>query len=159
EPVTQRELDKVRNQKLRNLVTNALTVASKANLLGEAALIYGDPERLNHRIAEIKAVTIEDLQRVAKTYLVDARRTTVRIEPSVGGMLKGMLGLGKHTAEDEGAAPAKKPKVDRVAERTGCKSSAKRPADFPDKPPLHKLLESIPDAEHLDRTLPSGLKV
>src|SRR5262249_56164055 len=87
EPVTQRELDKARNQKLRGIVTGALTVANKANLLGQAALIYGDPERLNQRIAEIKAVAIADIQRVAKTYLVDSRRTTVRVEPNVGGLL------------------------------------------------------------------------
>src|SRR5262249_44488808 len=97
-------------------------------------------------------------QRVAKTYLVDSRRTTVRVEPNVGGLLKRALGLGK-SEEDEGAAPAVKPETNRVAERTGCKAKAERPADFPEKPPLKPLLESIPDVEHLDRTLPNGLKV
>lgn len=158
EPITQRELDKVKNQMLRGVVTGALTVANKANLLGSAALIYQDPERVNTRIDEIRAVTIADVQRVAKKYLVPERRTIVRVEPNMGGMLKGLFG-GKGPEEDEGAAPASKPTTIRVAARTGAKAKAERPKDFPAKPPMQALLEEIPKVEHAEKTLSNGLKV
>ncbi|MCK6486056.1 MAG: insulinase family protein [Phycisphaerae bacterium] len=160
EPVTERELTKVKNQMMRGVVTGALTVANKANLLGTAAVLQGDTDRVNKRLEEIRRVTIEDVQRVAKTYLATDRRTTVRIEPSLGGMLKSLIGLGKGQPEDEGAAEAEAPAGENVvAPRTGCKASVKRPEGFPAEPPVQPLLEAIPRIPFDTKTLPNGLKV
>ena len=66
EPVTEKELTKAKNQMLAGVVTGSLTVASKASLLGEAAVIEGDVARVNKRLERIRAVKAEDLQRVAR---------------------------------------------------------------------------------------------
>ncbi|MBI4664407.1 MAG: insulinase family protein [Verrucomicrobia bacterium] len=159
EPVTERELTKVKNQMLRQVVTGALTVANKASLIGEAATIERDPERVNRRLEEIRAVTVEDVQRVAKTYLTPERQTTVRVEPSLLTMFKNLIGFGKGPAEDEGAAALASGGPNRVAPRTGAKAETNRPESFPARPPKQPLLEEIPDVPHVDRTLPNGLKV
>jgi zinc protease len=158
EPVTEEELTKVKNERLRELVTGTLTVANKANLLGQAATIEGDPDRVNHRLERIRAVTIADLQRVAKIYLSAERRTTMRVEPSLGNMLKNLIGLGKGKGEDEGAAPAAGA-TNRVALRAGAKAAWQRPATFPAQPPRMALLTDVPKVSHEARTLPNGLKV
>jgi zinc protease len=160
QPLTPRELDKAKNQMMRGLVTESLSVASKATQLGQATLIYQDPARANARLQEIRAVTLEDVQRVAQKYLVPERRTTVRVEPSLGGMLKSLFGGGQGPSEDEGAAPvAAAAEPNRVAPRTGPKAAAQRPAGFPAAPPLKPLLDEIPEIAHVGRTLPNGLKV
>lgn len=160
EPVSDRELTKVKNQLVRSAVTGAQSCAARARLIGEAALIYGDTERVNRRIDEIRAVSIDDLQRVARTYLTKERRTTVRVEPSIGGMIKGLLGFGKGPAEDEGAAAtASRAGVNRVAARTGVKASAARPADFGNKPPVAEVQEHFVEAAKTEQQLPNGLKV
>ena len=160
EPITERELTKVKNQLSREVVTGALTVENKANLLGEAALLEGDPDRVNQRLARIQAVTADDIQRVAKTYLVPERRTEIRIEPSLGSMLGSLLGFGKGPAEDEGATAATEPAGENhVAPRTGVKASAVRPDGFPNSPPVQSLLEDIPSVAHTSRTLENKLPV
>jgi zinc protease len=82
EPVSQRELDKVRNQLLTQAVTQRLTVQSKASLLQAAALMQGDATRVNDELVRYQAVTAEDIQRVAQTYLVPTNRTVVLAVPA-----------------------------------------------------------------------------
>jgi zinc protease len=158
EPISDRELTKAKNQLLRNAVVESLTVENKANLLGQAATLHGTPERLNRRLQEIRAVRAGDVQRVARTYLAPQRRNTVRVEPSLTGMLSGLFG-GKGPAEDEGAAPTAARGANRLAARTGPKATAQRPASFPAKPPVRPLLDSIPPVAFQQKTLPNGLKV
>ncbi len=69
EPVSEEELTKARNQKLRSLVTESLTVESKAAALGSAAVLEGDVGRINTRLQRIRDVTAADIQRVAQKYL------------------------------------------------------------------------------------------
>ncbi len=87
EGVTEAELEKAKNQMLRGVVTSLLTDASKASLIGEAAAIEGDPERVNRAIDDIRKVTVEDVARVAREYLVPERRTIVTVKPTLMGML------------------------------------------------------------------------
>src|SRR5262249_6466502 len=61
EPTTAEELTKMKNQLRRNEVFGALTIAGKASQLGSYAVIHGDAEKINQRLAEIDAVTIEDI--------------------------------------------------------------------------------------------------
>jgi len=82
EPVSQRELDKVRNQLLTQAVTQRLTVQSKASLLQAAALMQGEATRVNDELVRYQAVTAEDIQRVAQTYLVPTNRTVVLAVPA-----------------------------------------------------------------------------
>lgn len=159
-PITEAELDKMKNQMRRSEVTGMLTVASKAGKLGQYAVLYGDTDRINRRLAEIDAVTIEDVHRVAKKYLTANNRREVRVEPSAGGMLKSIFGGKKKTDdnEDEGPPPPE-PKDNRVADRTGPKAKAVRPPKEPETPPVAGPLSTSPDFASIRRKLLSGLEV
>ena len=63
-------------------MTNALTIGRKAGLLGEYEVIEGGAEKANQRLAEIRAVTVDDLKRVADVYLVKERETTAIVKPA-----------------------------------------------------------------------------
>ena len=155
EPITADELAKAKQQLLKGQVAEAITVESKARLLGTYAMLMKDLPRVNKRAEEIEAVTIEDVKRVAQKYLTENRRTKVVVEPSLGEMLKNLV-KGK---DDEGAAPATKPAENRVAQRQGPKAQAQRPGDFPAEAPLQPLLSDFPKVAREEKTLDNGLKV
>jgi zinc protease len=157
EPITADELEKMKNQKRREEVAGALTVASKASLLGKNAVLFGDAERINHQLDEIDAVTIDDVQRAAKTYLADANRVSVLVEPSMTGAIGSLFGKGKDKDPDE--APGLKAEDDPAPKRTGPKATAKRPADFPEKPPSASPLDDFPIPVSTEKELSNGLKV
>ena len=50
-------------------------------LIGEMAVIFGDPNLINTRFDKIQNVGKEDIQRVAKTYLTEENRTVVTTLP------------------------------------------------------------------------------
>ncbi|MCK6456277.1 MAG: insulinase family protein [Phycisphaerae bacterium] len=157
EMVTTEELEKVRNQLLRSEVTQSLTVASKAGLLGRKEVLEGGADRANKRFEEIRAVTREDLLRVAKKYLVKSNESEVSVEPQLTGVLGSLLG-GKEDV-DEGAAPASKPAVNRIAARGTPRDSLKRPGSFPKEPPLAALADVVPTVPHEEQRLKNGLRV
>jgi zinc protease len=65
EAVSERELMKAKNQMLRYMVTNNLEIESKAEMLGEAAVEYGDVSQVNRWMDDVRKVTAADIQRVA----------------------------------------------------------------------------------------------
>ena len=81
EPISQSEWTKAQNQMLRSEVTSLMTVSGKASVVGRFAVLYADLGRVNRRLAEIRAVTPADVLRVAKTYLVPGRQTTLIVKP------------------------------------------------------------------------------
>jgi zinc protease len=161
EPISEAELSKMKNQMRRGEIQGALTISGKASQLGQYAVLWGDAEEINRRIDEIDAVKIDDVQRVAKKYLKKEHRLSVLIEPSVGGMIKSMFGSGydEGTAAEKSTTQASQAAENRVAKRTGPKAAAVRPETFPEKPPVAKLLEDIPETPYSEKTLPNGLKV
>ena len=158
EPVTQRELDKVKNQLLAREVTNALTDENKAKLLGQYEVLEGGADKANERLAKIRAVTTDDLLRVAKTYLVSERETTATVQPELGGIIKSLFG-GKGSEGDEGAPPVPPPTENRVAKRGGLRSDLARPDWFPKEPPVAKLLEAVPQFASEEFALSNGLRI
>lgn len=158
EPVTQRELDKVKNQLLAQEVANVLTDENKARLLGQYEVLEGGADKANERLARIRAVTTDDLLRVAKAYLVSERETTATVQPELGGIIKSLFG-GKGSEGDEGASPVPPPTENRVAKRGGLRSDLVRPDSFPKEPPVAKLLEAVPKFVTEEFALPNGLRV
>lgn len=148
--VSDAELEKVRNQMLRGVVTDNLTVASKASLLGNAAVIEGDVARVNQRLDRIRKVTKADLQRVAQTYLAPEHAFEVTVEQNLLGAL-----FGKKKAEDDAPITANKETDPPAPGRAG----AKRPADWPQQAPVAKLADAKVTPEFTTETLPNGLKV
>jgi len=159
EPVTDRELTKTKNQYLRNEVVKSLTVANKANLLGRYQTIEGDAEKLNRRLEDIRAVTADDLFRVAKTYLIETAETSGFVEPQSGAMLSMLFGGKSRKQEGDEATLAPKPATNRVAVRGEPRTHLKRPEGFPEKPPVASLLEVFPEIRHDDTVLDNGLRV
>ncbi|MGD2108848.1 MAG: pitrilysin family protein [Phycisphaerae bacterium] len=157
--VTDKELEKAKNQYLRNEITQTLTVARKAGLLGRYETLEGDVEKANTRLAGIRAVTRDDIRRVANLYLTRERETEGIVQPKIGSMFKKLLGFGKEEDVDEGAAPVDKPEMNRVATRGGCRAALKHPSWYPDKPPIAPLTTTVPEIEHHKMTLDNGLTV
>ncbi len=77
-PVTITELDKAKNNLVDDIVRARQTVDGTANYLGTAAVLYGDPGRINTELAEINAVTVADVLRVAKKYLRPTNRVVIQ---------------------------------------------------------------------------------
>ncbi|HWL92027.1 MAG TPA: pitrilysin family protein [Phycisphaerae bacterium] len=156
EPITADELEKMKNQQRREAVAGSLTAASKAGLLGKYAVLFGDAERINRRLEEIDAVTVEDVHRAAKTYFTDAKRVSVSIEPSAMGVIGSLFGKGEKESDD---APGLKAEDDPPPKRTGPKAAAKRPEGFPETPPTSDPLKDFPLPAFAEKTLANGLKV
>jgi zinc protease len=80
--VTDEELSRVQNQLEAQFVFGLEEVQDRATNVGIATLIGGDPQRAARRVARWRAVTKQDIRRVAATYLVPANRTRVWVLPA-----------------------------------------------------------------------------
>ena len=95
------------------------------------------------------------MQRVAKKYLSDSRRTKVVIEQSLGEMLKSLVkaqGDEARRARDQAGGEPRRP-------AQGPKAQAHRPADFPAERAAQPLLSEFPKVPREEKTLDNGLKV
>jgi predicted Zn-dependent peptidase len=71
------ELQKAKNATRRNYITSLLSSLSRANMIGQYAVYYNDPNLINTRLDKVNAVTKEDVMRVANNYLKPTNRTVV----------------------------------------------------------------------------------
>ena len=89
EPVAPEELEKAKNQILRDFILTRQTSQNRGEELGYAAVILKDPDLLNTELARFLAVTREDIQRVAKEYFVPKNLTLLEVYPRAEGEKKG----------------------------------------------------------------------
>jgi len=159
--VTEKELLKAKNNLLKSRVAQTLHIESKAQALGNAALILGDTKTVNHELDDIQKVTIADVQRVAKAYCVEKRRATMVVKPTILGMIGSILGAGgkKKGEGDGGAESAPVNESGRRVEATGPKSTAKRPDGLPSAPPVATALRTIPKLPSESFRLDNGLEI
>ena len=75
------ELDKAKNQIITDQLRQRETSNGKAQSLGEAAVLLGDPNRVNTDLDKLQAVTAADVQRVMKKYFTDANRLVLYYLP------------------------------------------------------------------------------
>ncbi len=80
-PVGSAELEKAKNQIITDQLRQRETSNGKALALGEAAVLYGDPNRANTDLARLQAVTGADIQRVMKKYFTDNNRLVMYYLP------------------------------------------------------------------------------
>ena len=73
-PVSAAELEKAKNQIITSQLRQRETNNGKADALGHAAVLFGDPARVNTYLERLQAVTPADIQRVAKKYFTDENR-------------------------------------------------------------------------------------
>jgi zinc protease len=73
-PVSAAELEKAQNQIITSQLRQRETNNGKANALGRAAVLLGDPNRVNTALEKLQAVTAADVQRIANKYFTDRNR-------------------------------------------------------------------------------------
>jgi predicted Zn-dependent peptidase len=81
-PIQEWELEKARNAARRSLVGNLRSSLQRAILLARYTVYFDDPAIINTRYERIASLKIEDLQRVARQYLVPANRTVAITVPA-----------------------------------------------------------------------------
>src|SRR5271170_305682 len=81
EPIADWELQKIRMTERRGTAQELQSTLYRAYLIGEMAVIFGDPNLINTRFGKIQSVGKDDIQRVAKTYLTEENRTVVTTLP------------------------------------------------------------------------------
>ena len=81
EPVTDQELEKVRMLVKRISVQQLESTSGRARNLGESAVFYNDPNLVNTFLSKYEAVTKQQVQQAARTYLVQTNRTVITTVP------------------------------------------------------------------------------
>ena len=81
EGVTSDELEKAKNRFLAGQLMQRETNNGKASELGEAAVIYGDANRVNTDLAKLQAVTAEQVKEAANRYLSGKKKVVVEYLP------------------------------------------------------------------------------
>lgn len=76
--VNEAELARVRTRLLAASLHSRETAVGIAGELGNAEVLLGEVEKVNTSLPALLAVTAEDIQRVAKTYLTESNRVSVR---------------------------------------------------------------------------------
>src|SRR5208282_6221053 len=79
--VSPADLEKAKNQILRDFILSRQTAQSRADELGYAAVVLKDPELVNTELQRFLNVTPKDLQRVARKYFVQDNETLVEVYP------------------------------------------------------------------------------
>jgi zinc protease len=88
EPVTDAELQKVRMAVKRAKVEQLQGTLYRAQTLSEYAVFYNDPNVVNSGNDKLMSITKEQIQRAARTYLMDSNRTVLTTvpKPKAGGV-------------------------------------------------------------------------
>jgi zinc protease len=81
EGVDEVELARAKRQMEVGLVNRLATNHALASRVGREIVTFGRVRPLSERIAAIRAVTVEDVQRVVKTYLRRDKRSVVHVIP------------------------------------------------------------------------------
>jgi zinc protease len=81
-PVPADELEKAKNQIVARFIIGRQSVQEKADALGAAAVLHGDPERYNTELAHYQGVTAADVQRVCQKYLTASNETRMWVSPA-----------------------------------------------------------------------------
>ena len=82
EQVSGEELTGARNRMLRDLALKRQNTKSLADLLGYASVVLKDTNSVNKDVEKFQIVSPEDVQRVAKKYLVPENLTLIEVEPN-----------------------------------------------------------------------------
>ena len=79
--VTQAELDKAKTRFLTGKLLERETNDGKASALGEAAVIYQNPDHVNTDLAEFQVVTAEQIKEVLNRYLTGKKKVVIEYLP------------------------------------------------------------------------------
>jgi zinc protease len=103
--VTSEELSKVQTQILRRFIDQRRSVLSVATQIGRYAVYFDDPDLINTMLQKQDAVTVEQVDGVAKKYLIRDQRTVIITLP--GGHTQ-TAAVGSSTQAQDNSASASK---------------------------------------------------
>jgi zinc protease len=98
EPVRQAELDRAKARLELGTLQGLETVGGKAEQIGFYETVLGDPAALFDKLADYRRVSVGDLLRVARRYLMETARTVIEVFPDGSG--------GEEGDEEEGEEAA-----------------------------------------------------
>lgn len=81
QPISAKELEKVKNQVMVGYTQALKTVAGKARILAYSEVLYNDPQQFFQDLDAYQKVTVEDIQAVAKKFLLPQRQSTLTVLP------------------------------------------------------------------------------
>ncbi len=81
EDVTEAELEKAKNRFLTGKLVARETNNGKAGVLGEAAVIFGDPNRMNNDLAMLQAVTAPQIREILNRYITGKKKVVIEYLP------------------------------------------------------------------------------
>jgi zinc protease len=82
--ITERELQRAKNQFARDYIVSRLSIKEKASQLGHAEVIQKDMATADGEFDTFQNVSLEDVKRVAQKYFVPEGRLVMRIMPRGG---------------------------------------------------------------------------
>jgi zinc protease len=84
EPITDRELQRAKNQFARDYILGRESLQDKASHLAHAEVIHSDITTADGEFDIFQGITLADVQRVAKTYFTPERRVVLHVMPKGG---------------------------------------------------------------------------
>lgn len=83
EGISEKELQKIKNQKLMEFYGQVETINGKSNNIGTYEVFFGDYRKMFDAPANYNKVTVADVQRVANKYLIKSKRTVGILKTNV----------------------------------------------------------------------------
>ena len=99
--VTEAELDKAKNRFLTGKLMERETNNGKANALGEAVMMYHDPDHINTDLAKYQAVTANQVKDVLNKYLSGKKRVLIEYLPEANKEAAKPQETDKSSSSDE----------------------------------------------------------
>jgi predicted Zn-dependent peptidase len=84
EPITERELQRAKNQFARDYILGRESIQDKATHLAHAEVLHSDITTADGEFDIFQGITLADVQRVAKTYFTPERRVVLHVMPKGG---------------------------------------------------------------------------
>jgi zinc protease len=98
-PITEAERERSIARLELGFLQGLETVGGRAEQIGFYETVLGDPAGSITRLAALRAVTVADIERVAKAYLSKAKRTVILVEPSADAPNEASEGEGEEESE------------------------------------------------------------
>ncbi len=99
EGITERELQRAKNQFSRDYILSRLSIKEKVSQLGHAEVIQKDIASADGEYDTFLKVTTEDVKRVAKQYFVPETRLVLKVMPSKAGQAGQAGGAGREVKQ------------------------------------------------------------
>ena len=144
--IAESEVRAAKNCLLASLLHDRESIEGEARAIGEAAVLDSDASHANSDVQALESVTLGDVRRVAASYLVDARRLTIRYHAVASRAQRRLSGSFARAAASQTS--------DAVAVVDDRPSPA-----IPRSPPPAAEVRPPVAPTIFDRTLPNGLRV